>query len=601
MNGIIVINKEKGYTSHDVVAKLRGILRVKKIGHTGTLDPDATGVLPVCIGNATKVCDLIMDRRKEYTAGVKLGVVTDTQDIGGNVIAVNPVSVTLTQLLAAAQSLTGEILQETPMYSARKINGQKLIDLARKGITVEREKKPITIESIEIFDYLPEEGTFSMHVRCSKGTYIRTLCHDIGQLLGCGACMTSLIRTASAEFTLEEAHTLAEVEEYRNSGRLPEIIKEADSLFPEYGKARIKSAVLPLIKNGNMLPREALILDDENAVKVRVYNGYSFMALYEWSGKFILFSPVKMFLPDKMEYFSSLDDYNGKRCAVMLGKFDGMHIGHRAILNKLMEMKKNLPAVVLEIDSPKMDGNVLVTSSEKHSLYEQLEINSCIHVPFESIRELSPEDFVRILKQKCKVEIVCAGEDFRFGFQRSGDANMLVSLCEKYGIQAYIVKQVCCDGQVVSSTYIRNLIANGRTEEASVLLDSPYRITGITMQGRQLGRTIGFPTLNLVPSSDKMLPPDGVYETETMINGLIYPSITNIGCNPSVDEASERTVETHLFELPPEGIGYSEYIEVYFGRQIRKEMKFSSLTELKEQIQKDCEIAKNRIKPIYKA
>ena len=155
MNGIIVINKEKGYTSHDVVAKLRGILRVKKIGHTGTLDPDATGVLPVCLGSATKVCDLIMDRNKEYIAGVRLGITTDTQDISGRIIEEKRVNVTYEALLEAANSLVGDILQETPMYSARKVNGQKLVDLARRGIEVEREKKPITMMVVCARDTTP--------------------------------------------------------------------------------------------------------------------------------------------------------------------------------------------------------------------------------------------------------------------------------------------------------------------------------------------------------------------------------------------------------------------------------------------------------------
>ncbi|MBR7000006.1 MAG: tRNA pseudouridine(55) synthase TruB [Lachnospiraceae bacterium] len=293
MNGILIINKEKGYTSHDVVAKLRGILHIKKIGHTGTLDPDATGVLPVCIGNATKLCDLLMDRTKVYTAGVKLGITTDTQDISGTVISEAPANVTEDQLLNAVTRFLGEIDQLTPMYSARKVNGQKLVDLARQGKTVERPVKRVRIDSITVTDFNPEEGTFTMQVTCSKGTYIRTLCNDIGEALGCGACMTSLRRDASGEFTLTDAVTLTEAEQYRDSGRLDEVIKPTDSVFTEYSRADITEEGRKYLTNGNPLSKEHLILPENPTETVRVYMDNTFFALYERKGP--VYSPVKMF------------------------------------------------------------------------------------------------------------------------------------------------------------------------------------------------------------------------------------------------------------------------------------------------------------------
>ena len=293
MNGILIINKEKGYTSHDVVAKLRGILHIKKIGHTGTLDPDATGVLPVCIGNATKVCDLLMDRTKVYTAGVKLGITTDTQDITGTVLSEAPANVTEDQLLNAVIRFLGEIDQLTPMYSARKVNGQKLVDLARQGKTVERPVKCVRIDSITVTDFNPEEGTFTMQVTCSKGTYIRTLCNDIGEALGCGACMSSLRRDASGEFTLTDAVTLKDTEQYRDSGRLYEIIKPTDSVFTEYSRADITEEGRKYLTNGNPLSKEHLILTENPTETVRVYMDNSFSALYERKGP--VYKPVKMF------------------------------------------------------------------------------------------------------------------------------------------------------------------------------------------------------------------------------------------------------------------------------------------------------------------
>ena len=180
MDGIINVHKEKGYTSHDVVAKLRGILHQKKIGHTGTLDPDATGVLPVCLGRATKVCELLTDKQKTYVARVRLGAVTDTQDMTGTVLEEHPVDVTKEEIHRVVSAFSGEIWQTPPMYSAVKVNGRRLYELARQGVDVERKKRKITVYSIEMTEFFPETSEFVMEVTCSKGTYIRTLCHDIG-------------------------------------------------------------------------------------------------------------------------------------------------------------------------------------------------------------------------------------------------------------------------------------------------------------------------------------------------------------------------------------------------------------------------------------
>jgi len=206
INGIINVYKEKGFTSFDVVAKCRGIFKQKKIGHTGTLDPDAEGVLPLCFGKATKVCDLLTEKNKEYRAVMLLGKVTDTQDISGKVLEEREVAVTETEVREAVMSFLGDIMQVPPMYSALKVNGQKLCDLAREGKTVERKARPVTIYELEILEInLPR---VTMRVKCSKGTYIRTLCEDIGAKLGCGACMSSLRRVQAGEFSLDKAYAL---------------------------------------------------------------------------------------------------------------------------------------------------------------------------------------------------------------------------------------------------------------------------------------------------------------------------------------------------------------------------------------------------------
>ena len=233
MNGIINVYKERGFTSHDVVAKLRGILHMKKIGHTGTLDPDATGVLPVCIGKATKVCGLLTDKDKTYRAVVKLGVTTNTEDMTGEILSHHPVSITKEQIEMAVSKFVGEIEQIPPMYSAIKINGKKLYELARQGKEVERKARKVTIYEIKVLSIDFSENEFTMEVSCSKGTYIRTLCKDIGEFLGCGAAMKTLVRTRVSEFFLEQALTLGQIEQAVKEGKIQDYLIPIDAMFSD--------------------------------------------------------------------------------------------------------------------------------------------------------------------------------------------------------------------------------------------------------------------------------------------------------------------------------------------------------------------------------
>ena len=235
-NGIIVIDKPAGWTSMDVCAKLRGIFKEKRVGHAGTLDPMATGVLPVFVGQATKAVSFAEGGQKEYRAVMRLGLATDTQDTSGKVLEEKPVTVTETDVCAVLPRFTGEISQLPPMYSAIKINGQKLYDIARKGGEVERKPRNITIYELELVEKLSETD-YSLRVVCSKGTYIRTLCHDIGAALGCGAAMAALRRTAAAGFTIGEAVTLDAVQEQKEA-----LLRPLDSLFREYGAYTIPTA-----------------------------------------------------------------------------------------------------------------------------------------------------------------------------------------------------------------------------------------------------------------------------------------------------------------------------------------------------------------------
>lgn len=294
-SGIINVYKEKGFTSFDVVAKLRGILRTKKIGHTGTLDPDAEGVLPVCIGRATKVCDILTDKDKVYEAVMLLGVETDTQDTSGEVLKQLPVEVSEERVKEAVLSFVGEYAQIPPMYSALKVNGKKLYELAREGKTIERKARNVSIFSIEILEVdLPR---VRMSVHCSKGTYIRTLCHDIGQKLGCGGCMEKLLRTKVGIFELADTLKLSEIDELAKAGTVEEKIIAVDELFEDYLKVWTKQKFDVVVHNGNRIEKRMLQAQlAENAERLRVYDSEgAFIGIYEYSGDRKDFKPVKMF------------------------------------------------------------------------------------------------------------------------------------------------------------------------------------------------------------------------------------------------------------------------------------------------------------------
>ena len=272
--------KEKGFTSHDVVAKLRGIVGQKKIGHTGTLDPDATGVLPVCLGKATKLCDLLTDKNKTYEAVLLLGKTTDTQDITGEVLEEKSTeALTEEKVREAIEGFIGDYEQIPPMYSALKVNGKKLYELAREGKVIERKARPVKILDIQILEIdLPK---VRMEVSCSKGTYIRTLCHDIGEKLGCGGCMESLIRTRVSTFRIEDAKTLDEIETLKQEGKLAELLVPIDAMFPFYPKITVKDDWKAFAKNGNPLDlkmlKEACGQDEESGKKKNTTSSRCFL------------------------------------------------------------------------------------------------------------------------------------------------------------------------------------------------------------------------------------------------------------------------------------------------------------------------------------
>lgn len=278
MHGILNINKPPGITSFGVISRLRGILKIKKMGHAGTLDPDATGVLPVCIGKATKIIEFLMEKDKSYHVVMRLGIETDTQDASGRILSRREVNCSDHEISEAVMSFVGDIMQVPPMYSAVRVNGRKLYEMAREGMEVERKPRPVTIRSIENLKIAREDGDVrvSFDVACSKGTYIRTLCSDIGEKLGCGAHMESLVRTSSGPFRLEDAVTLEEVRMHADMGTLHEILIGEDKALTAFPAFTVASGHARRLASGQAVPCPAFLGGEGDIVRV-----------YDETGEFI--------------------------------------------------------------------------------------------------------------------------------------------------------------------------------------------------------------------------------------------------------------------------------------------------------------------------
>jgi tRNA pseudouridine55 synthase len=272
MDGILNINKPSGMTSFGVIRRLRGILKIKKIGHAGTLDPDATGVLPVCVGRATKVIEFLMEKDKSYHVVLRLGVETDTQDASGEILACREVASTDEEIREAILSFVGDIMQVPPMYSAVRINGKRLYEMARQGIEIERKPRPVAIKAIENLKILREgeDVRVIFDVSCSKGTYVRTLCADIGARLGCGGHMESLVRTRTGPFHLEDSITLEEVQKRADDGSLPDVVLEMDMALTDFPCLTVTGDQARRLGNGMAVPCPGSL--DEWGSLVRIYH-----------------------------------------------------------------------------------------------------------------------------------------------------------------------------------------------------------------------------------------------------------------------------------------------------------------------------------------
>ena len=457
---ILPVDKPAGWTSFDVLAKLRGALGTRRLGHAGTLDPMATGVLAVFIGNATAAADRQPDHDKTYEATIRLGLRTDTGDVTGTALETAPVTVGEAELKAVLPQFMGRQMQLPPMYSAVKINGQPLYKAARKGQTVERTPRPITIYEITYLGS-PAQGDYTIRVSCSKGTYIRVLAEDIGTALGVPATLAALRRTRAGAFKIEECHTL------------PEILAAAEA-----GTLQQSGWLLPVEHVFASLP--ALTVDD--AVKKHLFNGCPTSHYRAQDGKYRVYDAAGTFLglanvtqggaaggkdllragvnaciqtatgrtavrsttgsmPTTMNILNTLAPVGAPNgSAVALGYFDGVHLGHRRVLGAAVEYAAahGLTPAAFTFSLPggqSLKGGRILSAGQKHARVAALGITAYMEPPFESFRSLSPEDFVNKILVECfAAKAVFCGDNFTFGAYAAGNVDRLKELCAPLGI-----------------------------------------------------------------------------------------------------------------------------------------------------------------------
>ena len=450
---------------------------MKKIGHTGTLDPAAEGVLPVALGKGTRLVELLTEKEKTYEAVLRLGVSTDTQDMTGAVLSEKPVTVTEEEVREAVGSFVGKQQQIPPMYSALKVNGKKLYELAREGKTIERKPRPVVFYEIRILDM--ELPLVRISVTCSKGTYIRTLCNDIGEKLGCGGAMEELLRTRSGNFTLEES----------------------------------------------------------------------------------------------------------------------IHRGHQKLVEKILEQKeKGLQTVLFSLG---IGSQMIFTKEERCQLLEKAGVDVLIECPLDNrIRHMKAETFVKeILVGDLQAEHVAVGEDFRFGYERKGTPQLLETMGRKLGFTVDVVPKEMEGRRKISSTFIREELKKGNMEKVNDLLGIPFFVDGVIEHGRGMGHKVLLPTTNIVPAKEKLMPPNGVYDTVSHFKDRTLCGITNVGYKPTIGEKF-LGVETYLFDCEEDL--YGEPCRVEFFHYSRPEKRFSSIEALKQQLLKDAEKGKAYFRSLEK-
>lgn len=515
MDGFININKASGPSSHWVVASLKRILQ-EKTGHCGTLDPMAQGVLPVCLGRATRLAEYVVGRGKQYLAGVRFGVRTDSYDAEGTVLErTDPSGVTREALAALLPRYTGQILQAPPAVSALKQGGEPLYKKVLRGEEVQVEARPVQIYRLELVDFIPgPEAHARLLVDCGQGAYIRSLAHDIGEELGCGAHLDFLQRTRVGDFTLEKSYTLEEIQEMWGRGDSSFCIPmdEALSHLPVWTAPQQD---VPAIVHGNALARAESEYPAEQPLRIHSPQG-ELLAIGHWSEGLLHMDKVLA----EVETYPQEKTY--AVCAI--GNFDGLHLGHRALLRQAFRRKRRLggknalvtfsphPMTLITGSAPPL---LLSPRLKKDLAKEELGVDRVVTLDFTpELMRSSPEDFVEqvILRQLRAKEIV-VGYNFSFGAGGRGTAETLRELCEAQGVAVSIIQEVQGDFGPVSSSNIRRHLLDGDLAAVNAMLGYWFTLDGTVKGG-------GFPL-----AAEQALPPDGWYGVRIRRKGKTSPAL----------------------------------------------------------------------------
>lgn len=603
MDGFVNLYKPKDFTSHDALNIVRRNFRGTKIGHGGTLDPDATGVLPVCIGKGTKLQDLVMGGDKAYEADVIFGVTSLSLDCGSDLTVTDADFILDREKLEQVlKDFLGKQLQIPPVVSAIKQNGVPLYKLARRGETVETEPRSIEIYDLELKEVFEGEEfpRIRIAVKCSKGTYIRSLGRDIGEALGTTAVIDRLERTRAGMFSLENAVTLEEIKKR---------CEQKDYSF-----------IIPMDVAVQHLPRFELhdgeqwkAVLDGNALSAKGFVDGN-IALYDPAGELMAIGEVteEILKPKKilwerrkrktaMKIVNDLSSFSlPEGSSVVIGNFDGVHLGHRFLVEHCVKdaEKKGLPSVVLTFEPhPKVyfgaeNHCYLQSAQKKQEIIDELGVDYLVSAPFdETMARMTAETFIEeILVNKFRAKTIYVGDDFSFGRDCGGTAAFLKDTCEKMGISVLVTPQLTYRKEKISSSRIKKALSDGNVLEASRLLGQPYTVTGEVYHGREIGRTLGFPTANINFEDGTLIPRSGVYIAHLRYAGKKYEAVACIGSRPTVEEGQKLNLETHILGANIDL--YGKEISVTLLSLIRDEQKFDSLAELKNAIADDTEKAK---------
>lgn len=604
MDGFINLYKPKDFTSHDALNIVRRNFRGTKVGHGGTLDPDATGVLPVCIGRSTKLQDFVMSGDKAYQADVIFGLTSLSLDCGEEVtVTDNHYVLDTERLKAVLASFIGKQEQYPPAVSAIKQNGVPLYKLARRGKAVETKPRHIEIYDIALLEVHSEETQprIRIAVKCSKGTYIRSLGRDIGEAMGTTAVIDRLERTASGVFSLENAYTLEEIKDFCEKKDYSFLIPMEEAVKNLPGFSLQTGKQWRTVLGGNAVPAENT---DNGTVAIFDPCG-DLLAIGEAEDgkikpKKILWESRKrkapMIIKKDLTPLSPEND-----TAVVIGNFDGVHLGHRFLIEhcvKEAEKTGLLSAVLTFVPHPddffgKTEHRYLQSDAQKYALIDALGADMLICAPFDqNLANMEEDTFIsEILVKKLRTKTVFVGDDFSFGCRGRGDAKTLKEKCGGYGIEVKILPQLTYDNEVISSSRIKALLEKGNVLKGSRLLGRPYTINGEVLHGREIGRTIGFPTANLAFAPRIHVPRSGVYAALVRIDGKRYQSIASIGRRPTIAPGQAVNLEVHILDFNEDL--YGKEISVTLLAFLRNEKKFESLDALKEGITTDIENVEN--------